>query len=275
MQKLVAISALSLVIVASGGCREENTEPLTNGEARLALEEAAMSTQASNLTSSSVELTTDFTIGGAVEAAAEEIRDYVVSQLPCAEINLEGNTLDIEYGALPGNCEYRGHTYSGGHTITVSRNEMNEVVVEHVWDELSNGDVTVDGGATVTWNFDDETRHVVHDLEWTRERDGRTGIGRGDRIQQPLSGGISEGIQVDGDRSWDGQKGHWALDINAVQMRWSDPVPQSGKYELTTPENKKVTLTFERVDEDTIAVNLANGNRDFTFNVSKHGAIDG
>lgn len=267
---LLAVATLSAV----PGCREED-ESLTAAEARQALEEAAISAQASSLVSSSVEISTSFTIGEAVENAAAEIQDYIASQLPCAEITLAGSTLEVEYGVLEGNCVYKGNTYTGSHAITVTKNEAGEVVVEHVWEALSNGKIAVSGDAIVTWNLSDETRHVVHELTWTRLSDGRQGIGSGDRLQRALDGGIAEGFQVDGERSWEGEAGRWDLDIDGVQMRWADPIPQAGTYTLVTPKDKTLSMTFSRVDDDTINVLVKNGDNAFDFDVSKLGVIDG
>ena len=150
---------------------------------------------------------------------------------------------------------------------------MNEVVVDHVWIKLSDGVVELDGSAHVTWNFSDQTRHVVHDVSWTHLASGRTGKGTGDRTQRALAGGIAEGIQIDGSRSWSGARGNWDLAIDGVQMRWSDPVPQAGSYSLSTPFDKSVSMSFSRVDDDTIQVTVAGPKRDFSFTVSKAGAI--
>lgn len=248
-------------------------EPMTTAEARDALEEASASSEASNVMSSSIEITTDFTIGGAVEKAAGEIKSFVESQLPCAEITLENATLTVEYGAKPGNCTYKGHTFSGKHIVSVSKNDNDDVLVEHTWENLSNGKVSVSGMADVTWSFTNATRHVVHEVTWTRLSDGRTGVGSGDRMQKSLEGGITEGFQEDGSRQWKGQAGQWDLAIEGVQMRWIDPVPQAGKYTLATPKNKVLTLSFARVDEDTIQVTIANGTKQFQFNVSKAGGV--
>ena len=88
-----------------------------------------------------------------------------------------------------------------------------------------------------------------------------------------LDGGIAEGIQVDGSRAWDGERGHWDLAIDGVQMRWTDPVPQAGSYTLTTPFEKTVSMAFARVDDDTIKVTVTGPKHEFSFNVSKVGEI--
>jgi hypothetical protein len=258
------------MLVAAAGCRVDH---LTSEEARESLEESSVASQAEALTAASVEISTDFTIGEAVQRAAEQIRTFVESQLPCAEITLTNATLSIEYGAKPGNCVYRGHTFSGTHEISVESNEEHDVIVHHAWDELSNGKVSVTGEATVTWSLEDRSRHIVHELHWTRLSDGRTGTGTGNRTQRALAGGIAEGIEVDGSRGWETERGRWDLTIDHVQMRWQDPVPQSGAYVLDTPFDKTVKLAFVRIDEDSISVTASSGDRSISLQINKLGLI--
>jgi hypothetical protein len=93
-------------------------------------------------------------------------------------------------------------------------------------------------------------------------------------LQSVLAGGLAEGIQVDGNRTWDGERGHWDLAIDGVQMRWTDPVPQAGSYTLVTPfKDKTVSMSFDRVDDDTIKVTVAGPRKEFSFTVSKLGDI--
>lgn len=260
-----------LCLVLTGCPKDEQDEPLTLAEAKEAVEETTLSNQAVSVVNGTVEITTNFTIGQAVEAAAQELRTFMETQLPCAEITLQSATLSIEYGALPGNCTYNGHTYSGTHSVTLSKNEEGGVLVQHTWDGISNGVVSVTGNADVTWSLQDKSRHVVHELTWTRLSDGRQGTGSGDRVQAALDGGILEGIRIDGTRTWEGESGRWETAINNVEMRWVDPVPQTGSYTLSTPFDKSMSMSFERVDEDTIKVTLSSGKRSFSFNVNKAG----
>lgn len=270
----VGLVAIALVAgCPRKGPQAENTEPLTAGEARLALEESAAADQAMKVTGGTIEIATDFTIGGAAEVAAMELAAFYESQLPCAAIAIDGATLTVTYGA-DGACLHRGQAYSGTHTITVTRNDESDVVVEHAWDRLSNGVVQVTGTAEVTWSLDDPSRRVVHDLDWRVLASGREGTGTGDRLQRPLSEGIAVGFSVDGERTWTGEGGAWHLDIDRVEMRWVDPIPQAGRYDLTTPENKSIELSFERLDEDTIRATLSSGERSFDLDVTSAGAID-
>ena len=270
---IVLASSLALLLTACPKDRTTDSTPMTQVEARDALDESTVESQAAALTTSSVEISTSFTIGKAVEEAAAEVRTFIGTQLPCAEVTLAAATLTVKYGAKPGTCVYKGHTFSGTHMITVSKNEDAQVKVDHTWTDLSNGVVKVSGTANVTWDLDDQYRKVQHDLTWTRISDGRTGRGTGDRTQKPLGGGVTEGIQVDGSRTWTGQAGRWDLAIEGVQMRWADPVPQAGTYRLASPKGRSLELSFRRVDADSIEVTLASGGRSFKFNVNSTGGV--
>jgi len=266
---LVALPAFALLNAA---CPADDDD-VTLEEASEAVTEATLASQASILAEGSIELTTSFTLGQAVEEAAEEIRGFVVTQLPCAEVVRDGSTVSISYGAAGDTCSWHGQSFSGTHRVTVTRAAEQDVLVHHEWDGVSNGRVEVNGTADVTWNLDAQTRHVVHELTWTRLSDGRTGTGTGDRLQSPLGGDWSEGIVVDGQREWDGQRGDWKLGINEVEWRWDDAVPQSGSYVTTTPTNKTITMRFVRIDADTINVTIEGPRRDFEFNVNKVGDV--
>lgn len=273
MQLRHLLPALVLPVALAACPNNKKDERLTLGEASEAVTEISFASQAENLTSASVEISTSFTIGQAVENAAQEIKTFVASQLPCAQITLENAKLTIVYGALPGNCTYKGHTFEGSHSVSVKANDEAQVLVHHEWTAFSNGKVTVDGSADVTWDLSAKSRRVQHTATWTRNSDQYMVTGSGDRTQSVLSGGILEGIQVDGSRNWKTPRGEWDLGIDGVQMRWIDPVPQAGSYKLVTPKGKSLSLSFNRVDEDTIAVTVGSNNGSFTFNVNKIGSV--
>jgi hypothetical protein len=267
IRSLLLVASLPVVLTA---CETR----LTWQEAKIAAEESALSSQAAALTASSIEIATDFTIGQAVEDTAEQIRTFIETQLPCAETTITPGHLEVEYGVNEGNCVYRGHEFSGAHAIDVEKNEVGNVIVHHEWTDLSNGIMTVSGTATVTWDSATPTRHVVHELTWTRLADGRTGHGAGDRTQRPLNDDLTQGIVVDGSRTWRGESGTWTLAINEVEMRWIDPVPQDGSYSLDTPFDKAVSLSFDRVDENTIRVTVKGPKNEFDFDVTSLGEVE-
>jgi hypothetical protein len=270
MRPIHALAVGSFLVLLCGCPKEDDS--LTSEEAADAMNESTVSSQASALTSSSVQISTTFTLGKGVQHAADEIRTFIQSQLACADVTLADATLTVRYGAKPGNCTYKGHTFSGSQSITVSKNEDNQVIVDHKWTELSNGVVKVTGTAHVTWDFEDEFRHITHDLTWTRIADGRTGHGTGDRTQRALDNDINEGITDDGSLAWEGKAGKWDLTIDDVEWRWIDPVPQSGSYHLATPKGKSLSFAFGRVGEDTIHVTVSNGSKSFGFDVNHLGA---
>lgn len=270
-RRVFALALAATSILGTEACKQP--AEMTTAEALQAVQEASVSGDAENVTSGSIEITTDFTIGQAAENAALEIRTFIESQLPCALVTVTGASLSVEYGAKAGTCTYKGNTYSGKHEITVAKNDMADVVVNHTWTKLSNGRVEVTGTAEVTWSATSKSRHVVHDLAWTRLSDGKTGTGTGDRTQTPLAGGLVEGFQVNGSRSWTGASGQWDLSIQGVEFRWIDPVPQAGSYTLVSPKDKSMTMSFSRLDDATIEVTLKSGEKTFLFKVTKAGTV--
>src|SRR4051812_13269561 len=123
-----AIAAAFTAVLA--GCPREGADgPMTQAEAQEALEESTIESQASALTTNSVQISTNFTIGKAVNEAATELKTFIETQLPCAEITLADATLTVTYGAKPGNCTYRGNKFTGQHVVKVEKND-DEIVVD-------------------------------------------------------------------------------------------------------------------------------------------------
>ena len=67
---LTAVLALPLLVLT--GCPRDKEEPRTVGEAQQSLEQASDAGQAEGLTSASVDISTNFTIGKAVKDGAAE-----------------------------------------------------------------------------------------------------------------------------------------------------------------------------------------------------------
>jgi hypothetical protein len=261
----VGLLSLNACMFRAGG-----STTMSSSEASEALDEASVSAQASELTSASIDIATNFTIGQAAEQAAQNLSSFIASQLACADITVSGNMLTVVYGAKLGGCTYNGHVFNGKQTISITTTSSG-VEVDHTWTKFTNGIVSVTGDAQVTWNLQDPSRHVTHDLTWTRVWDGRTGQGTADVTQTPLTGGVLVGFEENGTRTWTGSSGFWSLDINQVQVRWADPVPQSGDYVLTTPSLKTATLSFTRLTDTTIEVALSSGKSSFHFDVTETG----
>ncbi len=272
------MNARSLLIISLAAAplltacpRDKNSDELTAVEASQALEESSMDGSAQAVTADQVELSTHFTIGQAAEKAASELHTFIASQVPCALLTLDKNVLTVDYGQKGDNCLYHGKEISGESQLKITKSDVGDVVVEHTWIGLSNGIHQIDGHATVTWTKQTPSRHVVHQTTVKRLSDGVTIESEGDRVQTPLAGGTQEGFEVNGTRHWTSPRGDWALAIDAVQMRWVDPIAQAGTYTLTTPRNKELKFSFARQDADTIRVTIAGPKRSFTFDVNKLG----
>lgn len=270
--RALALSAASMFLTVA--CeRKTDDSTLTVAEAQEGVEESIASTSAALVVDDTIEITTNFTMGKAAEAAAQELHDWYVSQIPCSTVSLDGATLTVDYGSLSDACVYQGRTFAGTHAITIEKAEATGVVVHHVWTNMTNGVATVSGTADVTWSGSTASRHVVHELTWTAY--GRSFTGTGDRFQQLIdpSSGLAGGIKVEGTRTWTSNKGTWELDIDGVEIRGQDPLPQAGTYTLTNPKDKTLSLVFERLDDDTIRVSITGTRWTYKFNVTKAGTV--
>ena len=59
-----------------------------------------------------------------------------------------------------------------------------------------------------------------------------------------------------------------------VEMRWVDPVPESGTYTLDTPSDKRITLDFERLINIVVKAGY-NGYIGIEYEGDKHTEIEG
>lgn len=267
---LRALPLLALPLLAACGPAE-----LTQAEAREALTQVVSAARGESATNEVIEVSTEFTLGQAAADAAEELRAWWASQAPCATVSREGATVTVDFGDLSDDCTYNEHSYGGLATITLSRVETGSVQVDWGFQAMTDGEVVVDGDATVTWaGGENPSRRVVHDLSW--DHDGEIIDATGDRTISLIDPelGLSEGIRIDGVRGWLYEDQDWTLEIDQVEARPTDPVPQSGAYLLTTPAGKTATLSFLRLDEDTIQVTFS-GVRggDRVYEVSRYGVV--
>jgi len=262
----VLVPSLAALAIALPACEFDSASA---AEIRMAVDEVVVSGQAASLEDGVVEITTDFTLADGVQGIVEQIRGFVESQIPCSTIEVQGDhTLVIDFGALEDSCEFRGRTFAG--IVTVSYEVVgDEVVVTHDYAGITDGRATLDGRAVVTWR--DRSRHVVTDFEVEAPRGDFSSDS--DRTQT-LLGERGDGIVVVGERNWHGPRGDWHLEIEDVEMRAIDPVPQDGSYVLTTANGSEITMTFERIDDDTIEVVVSGGRRDRVFRVTSAGEVD-
>jgi len=260
--------ALTLTAAVLPGCEFE--EPATRAEMRDAVVEVALLGEGVGVQTQMIELTTSFTLGQGVQAVAEEVRDFVASQIDCSEVTVEPGKVTIDFGDLSDHCVYRGRTYAG--VVSVEYEDLGDsFVVTHTYQGATGGRTVLDGTVVVTW--DGNERQVETDLDFVND-EGEVNV-TGDRTQTftACEGALAVCVSVDGERSWTGPRGAWETDIIGVEARSIDPVPEAGKYVITTPEAKLIELSFSRVDEDTIAVSIEGGRTPWVLHVTAAGQI--
>jgi hypothetical protein len=245
-------------------------------EMRAAVDNAVESGQVQQLENGVVEITTDFTIGDAIEQVRQHIQDVLAACGSTTVEVMDGVTILVDFGPATDPCEFEGKSYSGQVQLVITH-QPESVLVEHTYFDLSNGTYTLNGDKDVTWTAPKDgvvERHIVSKVGW----DGPKGHvdQDSDRTMTFLDwlGGPTQRIQIDGTRDWTRASEDWHLDIDEVEFRLVDPVPQDGAYVLSTPEGKTASLSFERVDDDTIAVTITGGRRgERVFHVTSSGAV--
>jgi hypothetical protein len=267
---------LWVAVLASGCALSDEMGPV---EALQTLSEVNRSSQGEQATQDVVEISTDFTIGEALEAAARSIADFWQSQVPCTTVTVDGATTTVDYGTLDDACVYQGRTYAGVNTVTVGSTEPGALEVDHTWTGFTNGDVTVDGAATVTWDGLDASRTVVTEHAFTLADDPEVVVDvQGEHVTRPLEGDApwwESGFTLDGTRTWSSDGSDWFLTMSGLELRMIDPCPQAGVIEATAPSGRSLTLTYARVDEDTISTTLS-GVRggDRVYHVNRLGLVE-
>jgi len=276
MTRTALAIALAASALAATGCTDSGG--MTGLEALDALQEVNQSARGQQATSGPIEISTDFTIGDAIESAAQTIAEFWESQADCTEVTVEGNTATIDYGVLNDPCVYSGYTYAGVNTVTVESTAASELEVLHTWTGFTNGDVTVDGEDVVTWSSEDLTRRVVTEHTWTDVATGETVDVWGEHLQGKLDESRTvwdSGFTMAGTREWLSDAGEWVLDMSDLELRMVDPAPQAGTLSVINPDGKTLEVLYERLDDDTIQATLT-GLRygDRIYHISRYGQYE-
>jgi hypothetical protein len=264
-------AALSLSLLVTG-CFDVD-QPMSAAEFSEAVEMIALSNRAEARSGEVVQISTDFTIGAAVEDSIDNLRAFYESQAPCAEITQVEGTLTVDFGVTGDGCAFNGTTWTGIQTLTLEQPADGALTVVHGWQGLTDGDVQLDGAASVVWSAGDRTREVVHDGLWTLE--GRELRVDGERTERLLdeAAGVAGGIRIDGDRSWTVDGAEWGLVHAGVEVQWDDPISQAGTSIVVNPSGKLLSAEFERQDADTIRLTLSNAGRERAYDVSRAGEV--
>jgi hypothetical protein len=264
---LLAPLALASVLVPVAACQPMGA---SQAEMREALIEVAELGAGMGAQDDVIELTTSFTLGQGVQAAAEEIRGFVESQVPCSTVTVEPGQVSIDFGDLSDGCVWRGRTYAGVVTVAIERADAGARVT-HTYEDFTGGRVTMNGTAVVDWN--DAVRHIVTDMTFATADETV-------EVQSDRTQGFSrcEGVEavcvtVEGERHWQSSRGEWDMTIEGVEARSIDPVPEAGTYTVVNPEGREIAMSFARLDEDTIQVEIEGGRRPVVFEVTASGQV--
>jgi hypothetical protein len=261
-------------LCGSAGCELDQMGML---EALDALDQVNRSGRGEQATADAIEISTDFTIGGALEQAAQTIAAFWDSQAPCTEVTVEGALVTVDYGTLDDDCRWNGKTFAGVNTVEVASTTLGELEVDHTWDGFTNGEVTVDGGALVNWSGTDLTRRVETEHTFTEEATGDQIDVVGDHVAGRIDEQVpvwQSGFTLDGWREWTTDRGAWSLTMEGLELMLLDPAPQAGTSVVTAPNGKTLTIEYGRVDDDTVSATLI-GVRggDRVYHVSRLGVV--
>lgn len=228
----------------------------------------------------------------------ETAMEFWETQSPCSTLEIIDDALVLDFGVLEDECTFHEHTYAG---ITTIRMEMADDQLTIVFENqgLTNGVVTIDG--TVERVIVGDRHTVTAELTTTRdvsECEGRgwsqgQGRGRGQTQGQsqsqgpydmpedglvttdvsaqfeysPLDAdqGYQSGFVVDGQSTRQAHRGELAATVAGIEIVYGEMVPQAGQRVMNTPHGDTVTLTFSRIDEQTIGVHVQGpmGEREF------------
>jgi hypothetical protein len=249
-----------------GGASVENTE--------LALQESALTAQVDALVADAADQNSRFDIGQGFDNAAQQLAEQLAQELPCAAVTRSGSTLNIVYDAVRADCTWHGRKLAGRHSVRVMRNADNEVSVHHELDDFRDEKLSLTGTADVKWSRTSGSRRVEHALTFvvlSGSDEGLTGDSEGDSTQLTLE----DGVRINGLRKWrSAERGTYVLEMQAIEQRFADSVPQQGAYELTLPTKDALTFAFGRIDTDNIRVTVQGAQQDLSFVVRADGTIE-
>lgn len=262
------------LLLALAACGAE--APMTNLEALDALGQTMRSGQGDAATAQPIEISTEFTLGDAVDRAAQDLADFWASQADCTTVDVTGATITVDYGTLADGCLWNGRTYAGVTAATITSASIGDVQVDHAWTGFTDGRVTVDGDAVVQWDGSALSQDVTTTHTWTDNATGETVDVTGHHLLGALEGGgwFDGGITLEGARQWTTDDGdEWDLVFTGVEARWIDPAPQAGTFTVTSPAGKTLDLVFSRVDDTTIRADLVGARTPLAFEITALGQV--
>lgn len=263
------LGAVASALALLAGCFQS---PLSAPEATDTVQRALRAHAADTYWTTTLDLTTEQTIGERHDAAAQTVADWFASQAPCATSTLTGNadaaTLTLDFGTVAGACVWQGASTTGQWTLDFTDALDNGHSIDHTWTSLHHGELDLDGTATVTVPSSGDARTVTTDHVWT-DPDGTVDV-QGTHTLQWLDLAAGE-LHLDGSRQWTDEEGTWSLEVVDCAFFLDEAIPYTGTWTITRPDDRTVDLVFGRDGEGETTVTLDGTWRSWVFVVMPEG----
>ncbi len=267
---------LSPILPVAVLCLASACSQVSREDAEGALDQAALAVQAHALMATVVALAAPTQTGVPIPTAATRLASTIQRLVACATTTAAGDTILIDFGAAARPCLYAGRTLSGCAQLRILANGADTLVIDHYWvagslrdchgDDFSDGAMTVDGTATVTWDLTTARRDILQrDLVWRANSTTRTTSAAGALAEQDLE--PKTGVRVDGAQTWTTEGADWQLQSTGVTIGFDDYLPSAGTHVVTNPSGDLITLEYTRTDEGHTRVRVHGDGADFSFDV--------
>lgn len=245
-------------------------------EAENALDQAALAVQAHALMATIVALAAPTQTEVPIPTAATDLGSAIARRVSCATTTVTDDTVLVDFGTAARPCSYAGRTLSGCAQLRILANSAGTLVIDHYWvtgslrdchdDDFSDGAMTVDGTATVTWDLATGRRDIVQrDLVWRANGSTRTTSAEGTLAEHDLE--PETGVRVDGAQTWTTEGAAWGFESADIAIGFDDYLPSAGTHVVTNPSGDLLTIQYTRTDDGHTRVEVSGGGNDFSFDV--------
>ena len=223
---------------------------------------------------------------------AADLEAFIASESDCATIIQDGNIVTVDFGE--DGCAYLDRTLTGSLSADISEGDNTTIVALELYD-LGDGIVTLNGSADASltdtersFNTDFHISHSADTDPACDRSEGEEGAPDGEqsaegppegpprppaevdmvgsRTETPLDGSFDVGIIVNGSRQMSADEGDASMTETGIEIVAGELVPQAGTIVHDSPRGA-VTMTFSRVDDNTIEINIEGERGSESFQV--------
>jgi hypothetical protein len=264
-------SLLFAALCLVAGCGRVSRE-----DAEDALDQAALATQAQLLMDTIVALGEGAPRTVTPESAARALAAQLDRLIDCADASAEADKVLVDFGTPDRPCEFGGRALSGCAELRILENTAERLVIDHYWvqgartvcheDDFSDGALTVDGTATVTWTGPPGARDIVqHDVVWRPTQSGRTVAATG--TLSAAAQGDAGALRLTGSQTWATEGADWQLESVDILVAPDDFLPTEGTHVVTNPAGEPISIRYSRSEDGHTTVAVEGGGSSFSFDV--------